>query len=227
MGGQMINQPETGAWVFDFDGTLVDSAPGILAVYGTVLQEAGLTPAFPLETSLIGPPLQETLMRISGCTDADVIQHLTERFQRHYDTAGVLATGAYPGVDAMLDKLAAAGRPMHISTNKRLSVTLAMIEHLGWQPHFISVYALDMGQPRLPGKAQLLSKQLAEQGLEAARTCYVGDKREDGLAAQANHLTFHYASWGYGDLQQEQLIPGWYWLDEPANLPPRCLVDCA
>lgn len=223
----MINQPATGAWIFDFDGTLVDSAPGILAVYDTVLQEAGLAPAFPLETSLIGPPLQETLMRISGCTESDVIQHLAERFKQHYDTAGVLATRAYPGVDAMLDKLAAAGHSMHISTNKRLSVTLSMIEHLGWQPHFISVYALDMLQPRLPGKAQLLAKQLAEQGLAAAQTCYVGDKREDGVAAQANRLTFHYAAWGYGDLQQDHLIPGWHWLDDPANLPLCSPMECA
>ena len=220
----MSNKPEAGAWVFDFDGTLIDSAPGILAAYEAVLQEAGLAPAIPLETGLIGPPLYETLMRISGSTDADLIQHLTEKFKQHYDTAGVLATHAYHGVDAMLNKLAAAGQPMHISTNKRLSVTLAMIEHLGWQHHFTSVYALDMAQPRLPGKTQLLSRQLAEQGLDPACTCYVGDKHEDGLAAQANGLIFHYAAWGYGDLQQAQLATGWHWLNQPADLQLNCQI---
>lgn len=224
---QMNSTPETDAWLFDFDGTLIDSAPGILAAYAAVLHEAGLAPSIPLNASLIGPPLSETLIRISGSSDTRLIQDLTEKFKQHYDTAGVLATYAYPGVDGMLDKLAAAGRPMHISTNKRLSVTLSMIEHLGWQRHFTSVYALDMVQPRLPGKTQLLSRQLAEQKLDPAHTCYVGDKYEDGLAAQANALIFHYAAWGYGDLQQAQLAPGWHWLNQPADLPLNYRMSCA
>lgn len=204
--------------VFDFDGTLIDSAPGILSAFAEALRETGIAPCAPLDHSLIGPPLAETLKRLSGSNDEAVLQSLTERFKHHYDGAGVAATCAYPGIEAMLDRFAKADTPMHISTNKRLSVTRAILEHLGWQDRFVSVYALDMTAPRLPGKAQLLAKQIAEQQLAPPSTAYIGDKLEDGQAANANKLSFRYASWGYGDLKREQLDSNWQWLCRPSDL---------
>lgn len=204
--------------VFDFDGTLIDSAPGILDAFSAAMDDAGIVPCVSLDTSLIGPPLAETLMRISGSNDATLIRSLSEKFKHHYDRAGVATTRAYPGVDSMLDDFLAAGALLHVCTNKRLSVTHAILENLGWKKRFVSVYALDMVEPRLPGKIQLLSKQIAEQQLDPASTIYVGDKREDGHAAEANDLDFYYASWGYGDLQLKHMSTRWNWLNQPDDL---------
>lgn len=205
-------------WVFDFDGTLIDSAPGILEAYAYALRAVGIEPRVALDTRLIGPPLTETLMCLSGSDDAALMQMLTRHFKTHYDQAGVAATLAYPGIAEMLDRLSDAGVVMHISTNKRYSVTRAILDNLGWKDRFASVYALDMVEPRLPGKTQLLAKQISEQGLAVDATVYVGDKREDGDAAGANGLIFYYAAWGYGDLGPEQLAPGWNWLGHPHEL---------
>jgi phosphoglycolate phosphatase len=204
--------------VFDFDGTLIDSAPAILSAFAAALEEKKLTPCVPLDATLIGPPLKETLMRLSGCEDSSVIDSLSSLFKKHYDTQGVLTTRPYPGVDGMLQHFRATGAALHLCTNKRLSVTQAILEHLGWQADFISVYALDMTEPRLPGKAQLLAKQIAEQGLRADRAIYVGDKHEDGLAANANGMPFHYVAWGYGELQREQMEPTWTWVQQPEHV---------
>ncbi|MDP2827499.1 MAG: HAD hydrolase-like protein [Sulfuricellaceae bacterium] len=203
--------------VFDLDGTLIDSAPSILDAFAAALHEAGIAAHVPLDSNLIGPPLAETLTRISGSKDAALVRVLAENFKRHYDTAGVISTGAYPGVDEMLDRFAAAGAAMHICTNKRLSVSRAILEHLGWKDRFVSVYALDMVEPRLDGKADLLAKQLDEQKLAPAHVRYIGDKREDGAAADANNLAFYYASWGYGDLVRGKLDTGWKWLSQPSD----------
>ena len=214
----MVMEGKPSAIVFDFDGTLVDSAPGILDAFAAVLNEAGIAPHVAFDSNLIGPPLAETLMRISGSNDAGLIQSLTEKFKYHYDSVGVAATVAYPGVAAMLDRLAATGASMHISTNKRLSATRTILECLGWKDRFASVYALDMVEPRLSGKAELLSMQIGEQRLDPAAACYVGDKREDGHAANANGIPFYYASWGYGDLKRSQLDTEWNWLSHPSDL---------
>ncbi|HLP98579.1 MAG TPA: HAD family hydrolase [Sideroxyarcus sp.] len=208
--------------IFDFDGTLIDSAPGILKAFADALHETGIAPKVALDSNLIGPPLKETLMRLSGSDDSALLESLTERFKHHYDSTGVATTEAYPGVQSMLDAFAAAGTVMHISTNKRLSVTHAILAKLGWQQLFTSIYALDMVEPRLPDKAQLLSKQLGEQRLDPSVTVYIGDKLEDGHAAKANGLSFHYASWGYGNLQRTQLEGGWNWLDHPSDLCDIC-----
>lgn len=204
--------------VFDFDGTLIDSAPGILKAFSAALCEVGMEPQVPLDSRLIGPPLTETLIRLSGNDDAKLIQSLSNAFKQHYDTVGVLNTKAYPGVENMLKRFVAAGSALHLCTNKRISVTQAILEHLGWAGEFISVYALDMVEPRLAGKPQLLSKQIVEQGLAAERTIYVGDKQEDGTAADANAMAFYYAAWGYGELKREQLESHWTWLNHPETL---------
>ncbi|MEI7611254.1 MAG: HAD hydrolase-like protein [Betaproteobacteria bacterium] len=204
--------------IFDFDGTLIDSAPGILNAFSAALREVGIEAQAPLDSRLIGPPLRETLIRLSGSDDAAVIQSLSHSFKQHYDTVGVLNTKAYPGVDNMLKRFVAAGSALHLCTNKRISVTQAILEHLGWAGEFISVYALDMVEPRLPGKPQLLAKQIVEQGLVAEKTIYVGDKQEDGAAADANTMAFYYAAWGYGELKKDQLKTNWTWLNHPETL---------
>jgi phosphoglycolate phosphatase len=205
--------------VFDFDGTLIDSAPGILAGFAAALQAAELTPCVPLSESLIGPPLAETLMRLSGSEDAKLISFLTEQFKLYYDTTGVVTTPAYPHVQAMLEGLMDTGVELHIATNKRLAVTHAILDHLGWRDYFASVYALDMVTPRLANKPALLAKQIAEQDLNKTNTIYIGDKYEDGEAATANQLGFYYAAWGYGGLQRTQMETDWNWLDCPSAFP--------
>ena len=210
-------------WIFDFDGTLIDSAPAILDAFAAALQETGRTPQVALDARLIGPPLAETLARISGSDDPALIQTLTERFKAHYDRDGVANTAAYPGVQRLLEQLHDTGLVLHIATNKRFSATQAILEHLGWQHYFSSVYALDMMEPRLPGKAALLQKQLAELALPASNARYIGDKTEDGEAASANGLRFHYAAWGYGDLTTNTLPNEWHWLAQPLDLLAEAL----
>lgn len=205
-------------WIFDFDGTLIDSAPAILTAFAAALKETGLTPQVELDDRLIGPPLTETLSRISGSSNTALIQTLTERFKAHYDRDGVAATGAYLGIEQLLQRLSANGLVLHIATNKRLSATQSILNHLGWQHYFSSVYALDMVEPRLPSKAQLLQKQLAELSLSPLHACYIGDKLEDGQAAAVNSLRFHYAAWGYGDLTTDTLPNDWHWLAKPLDL---------
>lgn len=182
------------------------------------MKECAVTPQVGLDNRLIGPPLAETLAHISGSDDPALIRMLTESFKAHYDRDGVAGTPAYPGVAQMLGRLLTEDAVLHIATNKRLSATLAILDHLGWRRHFDSVYALDMVEPRLPGKAQLLQKQLAELGLPPQQACYIGDKHEDGQAAAASGLRFHYAAWGYGDLSPTDLPSDWHWLQQPLDL---------
>jgi phosphoglycolate phosphatase len=206
------------AVIFDLDGTLIDSAPAILDSFAAVLAEHGLEPVVPLSHDLIGPPLAETLARLSGRGEPELIESLAAGFKRHYDTAGVLATRPFTGVEAMLDAWSATGADLHICTNKRYSVTRAILDHLGWADRFVSVYAIDLFDPRPAGKPQVLAKQLNDQKIDAAAAVYVGDRDEDGHAAAANGLPFYYAAWGYGGAGQG--MPGCRRFDRPQDLVP-------
>ena len=71
--------------LFDLDGTLIDSSPGILASFARVLEANGLAPAVPLEASLIGPPLAVTLRQVSGVRDEALLARLVDAFKADYD----------------------------------------------------------------------------------------------------------------------------------------------
>lgn len=187
------------AIIFDLDGTLVDSAPSILASLAQAFADCGLVPKAPLTASLIGPPLRETLVGLcDGAPDEARLDRLTTAFKRHYDSRGYRETLPFPGVGPMLQGLAAAGMELHIATNKRALPTRLILDHLGWSELFQRVYALDSFSPPLPHKAALIARLLADTDLTAGDCAYIGDRAEDGQAARANRLPFFWASWGFG-----------------------------
>ncbi|MFT3759666.1 HAD family hydrolase [Thauera sp.] len=209
--------------LFDLDGTLIDSAPAILASYRDAFAAAGRTPARTIDASIVGPPLTETLQMLADSTDPALISPLADGFKASYDTTGYLQTAAYAGVGGMLARLAAGGGRLAIATNKRLHPTRLILQHLGWAHHFDAVYALDMFEPRLPDKAAMIARLLADLGIPHGEAVYVGDRAEDGESADANRLPFIAATWGYGSLQAGDMAEHWRAAASPATLADMLL----
>lgn len=190
--------------IFDLDGTLIDSASSILESLNRVFKEAGTLPAIPLSESIIGPPLQETLELLCGTSDRKIISSHIASFQRHYDDNGYKKTKAYPGINNLLNKLWQQGYIIHIATNKRLTPTQRIIEHLDWIKYFQSIHTLDMYSPRLSNKTNLLKKLLQQKKISPHEAIYIGDKPEDYQAATTNSLNFIGVTWGYGAFEATQ-----------------------
>jgi phosphoglycolate phosphatase len=204
--------------IFDLDGTLVDSAPGILAAFRAVLTAHQIAPRVPLDQAIIGPPLQETLTLLTGVKDESVLVQLANDFKQRYDTEGVLATPAYPGIAELLTKLREQNRTLHIATNKRFAPSRSIVAHLGWSANFSSLHALDMYAPRLANKAVMLANLLRELNLSSDNCVYVGDKIEDAEAADNNQLPFIAAQWGYGNFTQSNHPQHWKFAESPTAL---------
>lgn len=184
--------------LFDLDGTLIDSSPGILASFWRVLAADGLRPAVPLEASLIGPPLAVTLQQVSGIADEARLARLVEAFKQDYDTAGYLGTEVFPGVPAGLAQLAAAGARLFIVTNKRLVPTRRILDALGLARHFAGIHTRDETEPMAPSKTAVTQRVIARYGIDRGRAFFVGDSDEDAAAARDNSLAFIHAAYGYG-----------------------------
>ncbi len=211
--------------LFDLDGTLIDSAPAILASYREAFAAAGRTPVMPIDAGIVGPPLLETLEMLTGSTEPALIAELAAHFKASYDTTGYRQTAAYDGVGDMLARLAAGDCRLAIATNKRLHPTRLILQHLGWAGHFDAVYALDMFEPRLPDKATMIARLMADRGIPRDIAVYVGDRSEDGESADANHLPFLAATWGYGSLDAAEMAPHWRAVTSPAALAELILQD--
>lgn len=204
--------------IFDLDGTLINSSPSILAGFSAALQAHKISPFLPLAAALIGPPLKTTLAKLAASQDETLLESLATAFKVYYDTEGYKATSVFPGVSEMLFRLRKQGIALHIATNKRIHPTQLIIEHLGWSELFSSVYALDSTQPAFASKALMIKQQLSDQGIAVRQAAYMGDRSEDGEAADANHLLFYGAQWGYAAFSKSETPKHWKLLGYPAGL---------
>lgn len=185
--------------IFDLDGTLIDSAPSILASMKAVFDEAGIEPTRQLTNDLIGPPLAQILTSL--LTDATIgeLPRLIKSFKCHYDNLGYRETRVYQGVSEMLTDLKSLRLRLYIATNKRILPTRRIIEYIGWIPHFDNIYALDSFEPNLLHKTAMLQCLRLELPSGASGLIYVGDRPEDAEAANRIGLPFIWADWGYGN----------------------------
>ena len=192
--------------IFDLDGTLVDSAPGILRSLAYAFETQAIQPRAPITTQVIGPPLHETIAHLSGSSDPVTIRDCADRFKAHYDQEGLLATLPYAGILELLQALDAGGARLHVATNKRLKPARKILEHLGWESFFASIYGIDT-PPGFSSKTMLLKALLEHEGCPPEHTLYIGDKLADHAAATSHGLHFVGVQWGYGDAQELAGLP--------------------
>ena len=206
------------AIIFDLDGTLIDSAPSILASFARALEAVGLEPLCPLDSSLIGPPLRQTLTNLTGVTDSATLDLLTAHFKASYDSEGYKESRLYPGIPELLATLHAAGVTLAIATNKRRVPTVKIVEHFGWGHLFRLVGTLDSPERPHADKGALIAAIVDEMGIDARSSVYIGDKWEDGNAATVNGMMFIAAGWGYGNWNSTQLPDGWTYACFPGQI---------
>lgn len=203
--------------IFDFDGTLIDSSPAILATLDAVLRANGIAPVRALERDIIGPPLLATLQTLTGVTDRSRLEALAADFRSRYDTEGIYATAAYPGVAETLRQIVAAGRRLVLATNKRLKPTRLLLEHFGWLSWFDAVYCVDSRNPPFPHKGEMLLALLHDMELAPTECVYIGDTNHDKQAAAHAQLRFVAVGWGYG-VGDQAVGAGISVLDSPVQL---------
>jgi len=185
--------------IFDLDGTLIDSAPSILECFRLTLDSNKIKPLLSLDASLIGPPLTQTLMALTGIDNEAALGKLAEEFKGHYDLGGYRSTKAFDGISQLLGGCRNAGFRLHIATNKRLAPTLLILDLFSWQSYFTSVYAIDSRMPRYVSKSEMISDLLNTEKVDIYSAIYVGDRMEDLISARENNLDFIGALWGFLD----------------------------
>lgn len=184
--------------LFDLDGTVVDSKPGILASCSAALRSLGHRPDSLDIGNLIGPPLEEVLTEILGRFGDDRVAEAVLAYRDHYGTAGFLETTIYPGLVAALDQLLALKAKLYIATSKRRIFAQQILEHLGFIDLFAGVHGSEPGGA-IDRKADLIADVLRRHELNADRCLMVGDRRQDAEGARANGVSTVGVLWGYGD----------------------------
>ncbi|CAB4885023.1 unannotated protein [freshwater metagenome] len=198
--------------IFDLDGTLSDSAPGILASLGHAFAETGFTPPDDL-VRFIGPPLQTAFLE-EGFT-VEQITELMTAYRAHYWEIGAFANFVYPGIEQVLDSLAGHGYRLAIATSKPELTARRILEFFGFTERFEVIGGATFDLTRAT-KSAVVGYVLEQLG--PSRPVMVGDRHHDIEGSAEHGLDCVGVTWGYavdGELQ----AAGARWIvDEPHEI---------
>jgi phosphoglycolate phosphatase len=181
--------------LFDLDGTLSDSAPGILASLRHALAAHGVPPLDPAtERTLLGPPFYESLPPLIG--DVPVMS-VIGTYREFYAGGAMYDTAPYPGVGEVLDGLRADGARLAVATSKPEHYAVPIVERLGYADYFETIGGDDL-QGSLRTKALVIDQVLERLGHPASDdVVMVGDRSHDVDGARAHNIRCVGVRWGY------------------------------
>lgn len=176
------------AVVFDLDGTLVDSLPGIaVATRETVAAFLGRAPER-LDAAavrrMVGEGATALLRRAFAAEDATLPDGALAHWRTTYDRIAPAHTVPLPGATALLDALRARGIAVGLCTNKPHGATLPLVAALGWTGHFDAVRGAGTAPADKPDPRHVQAV-LDDLGVAADRAWFVGDSPTDAAAGQA------------------------------------------
>lgn len=190
--------------LFDLDGTITESGPGIINSVRYAVQKMGY-PALPDEKlrKFVGPPLADSMQKYCGMTPDEAKEAIT-CYREYYTSKGMFENKLYPGVEDMLRKLRDAGKTLALATSKPEVFAKQILEYFQLGGFFETVCGASLDE-KLVEKAAIIANTLQSLGIDEAHkkdVLMVGDREHDVLGAKANGLDALGVLYGYGDLAE-------------------------
>ena len=185
------------AILFDLDGTLVDTAPDMVAALTSMQKDRGMEQLpYDLARSHVSRGALGLLRLAFPEADDTLMQQLREEFLDRYESAVCVGSSVFPRLGELLDELDAAGRPWGIVTNKPQRMTEPLLAGLGIASRAACSISGDTIPQRKPDPAPLL---LASQqiGVSSDKMVYIGDSVGDIKAGRAAGMFTIAATYGY------------------------------
>lgn len=202
-----MTEPNAPAVLFDLDGTLVDSLPGLLRALNLALKEFDTPPISASTLRAVVSGGAAVMIRTALAPGARTIDEaaVRHRFLSEYEEAPASGATLFDGFGDLLAELDACERPWGIVTNKLARYTAPLLRELALDERAGCVVYGDTTDKPKPDPSPLLHAcELLK--IEPANCLYIGDARSDVQAATAAGMRCVVACWGYLSPQ-----------DEPAN----------
>lgn len=191
------------AWsciLFDLDGTIADSAPGITASLGYMFEKLGRP--VPSEEELrqwVGPPILDSFRDLAGMDEVESAQALAI-YREHYLSHGGSDVPLYPGIARLLRDIHTAGIPLALATSKPEFASSLILDHGNVTQYFRVISGSSMDEIR-SAKKDIIAEALARFRIidtDVSNPVMVGDRFYDVEGAAANKIPAIFVTWGYG-----------------------------
>ncbi len=196
---------------FDLDGTLIDTAPDIIAALNKVLIEEGVKP-FHLDEArpMIGRGAMELLRRAFALAGAPLVadkeKPLLERLLSHYQADIRTLSQPYDGMVEALDVLEAAGARFAVCTNKHNYLAVDLLQKMGLADRFGSIKGSDVVPYKKPAAGHLRAC-IDDMHGDMGKVIMVGDSETDFLTAKAADVPCILFTFGYSERPLSELTP--------------------
>lgn len=188
--------------LFDLDGTLTRSAPGILNGLTRAFRGIGWpVPENKVLRRFIGPPLYEILAELYPDMPRETADAFVLHFRNYYDRTGFAENEVFAGIPELLSSLRDSGALLAVATSKPAPATGSVLEKLHLSAYFDFVGAADTSG-RGEGKEKLILPLLEKAGVPAARAVMVGDTKYDAGGARRAGTDFVGVLYGYGTREE-------------------------
>jgi phosphoglycolate phosphatase len=193
-------KPDWTCILFDLDGTILDSAPGITATLAYTFEKLGMPvppPAKLLE--YVGPPLLDSFRDLAGFGAAESVDVL-EIYRKRYLDYGALDSAVYPGIAALLRDIQDSPIPLSLATSKPELPATLMLNHFNLATAFDVITGASEDEVR-SRKADVVAEALNRLrliGADTSRPVMVGDRHHDVVGAAEHDVPTIFVTWGYG-----------------------------
>jgi phosphoglycolate phosphatase len=184
--------------LFDLDGTLTESGPGIISSVRHALATMGQPELDDQRLGrFIGPPLLDSFRDQCGLDPAEVTVAIAA-YREYYATEGQYQNAVYEGIPELLEHLRDAGRTLAVATSKAEVFADSILEHLNLTGFFTAIVGSEL-DGRRTAKADIIIEALARLDRPAAGTVMIGDRSHDVRGALTVGVSSIGVLWGYGD----------------------------
>ena len=198
--------------LFDLDGTLVDSAPDLLAAVNSVLADDGRES---IDIATLRPVVSKGARAMLAVAFPDDSSSQREArvpaMLAHYANAIARHTRPFDGIESLLARIEDAGKHWGIVTNKSAALAQAVVGAMGWNDRCGAMVGGDTLLAAKPDPAPLLHA-CALLGVDQSRCVYVGDDQRDIQAARAAAMPSVAALWGYRQAHEDPYTWGAEWV---------------
>lgn len=203
--------------LFDLDGTLTDSKPGIVKCIAYALEKENIPYTQSILDKMVGPPFRVSMKEYFGL-DMPMIEKLIEIYRGVYEVSGYKNCKVFDGVREMLQTLQDAGKTLAVATSKPIKFTNLIMRDfdLGKYFDFVGGASSDASKEAKRDVVRMVLDNLKVE--DKSKVLMVGDRLYDIEGAHLEGIDCAAVLYGYGNREELERYNAEYILETPKDV---------
>lgn len=189
------------AVLFDLDGTITASKPGIVNSVSYALARFGISEKDPSKLEkFIGPPLMQSFQDFYGF-DEEKARMALMYYREYFAARGIFENAVYEGIPEILAYLQGKGIRLGLATSKPTVFSEQILNHFDLEKYFSVVVGSNLDGTRVK-KGEVITAAIQALGPEKGKVLMIGDRKHDILGARENGIDVLAVGYGYGSADE-------------------------